>query len=201
MGVPGVVLGKKMAVICLTLTVLSAVTAVQADLTGEASSTAAAQGLIYVSSGQDLAAASDWVVNDTSYQTLISYTVAPLDPLPSEADSKMTVKEIPAIPGSATLLLYMASGLGVYQFGRSVKRFNFETLPDWYQAGGVRQVGYARAVNVSPGLLLLPTVLAAFDKPIPDSLVTSRIFREGAPRLGLPYFVSETDVRGPPCLS
>jgi hypothetical protein len=112
------------------------------------------------------------------------------------ASSSDDVKQLPPMPGSATLFLYSLSGFGMYRLGCSARKLNFGNLPEWYQGSGPRQIGYAFAVEVDLTTVALP-MLAVFDQPIPDPpLICSS--REESPRLAFQYFLTEVDAHAPP---
>jgi hypothetical protein len=194
------ILGKKRSIFCFMLLILSGgIVQTRADMAGGvALSKATSQGAIYLPSDRDLSVAAGWMNVGNQNLTWPS-NVHARESLPTNS-KKIEVKQIPAIPGSATLFLYMASGLGVYQLGRSVKSLNFGGLPDWYQTAGPRQIGHAHAVALSFNLLVIPTILVSFDEPLPEPSLT-RCVREESPRFCPQYFLSEKDVRGPPSLA
>ena len=66
------------------------------------------------------------------------------------ADSKQQRSDVRVLsggPGSVALFLSALSGLGVWQLGRSARKFNLASVPDWYHTGGCTQVGHVTAIN------------------------------------------------------
>ena len=66
------------------------------------------------------------------------------------ADSKRQRSDVRVLsggPGSVALFFSALSGLGAWQLGRSARKFNLASVPDWYHAGGRIQVGHVTAIN------------------------------------------------------
>ena len=57
------------------------------------------------------------------------------------------VRVLPGGPSSVALFFSALSGLGFWQLGRSARKFNFASVPDWYHTGGPIQVGHVTAIN------------------------------------------------------
>jgi len=92
----------------------------------------------------DRAAASEPVSLGSLDMTL------PSDLSDGSADSKPQRSDVRVLtggPGSVALFLSALSGLGVWQLGRSARKFNLASVPDWYHTGGPIQVGHVTAIN------------------------------------------------------
>ena len=86
------------------------------------------------------------------------------------ADSKQQrsdVRVLPGGPGSVALFLSALSGLGVWQLGRSARKFNLASVPHWYHAGGPIQVGHVTAINPD---LTAPATISLCDLPAEQSM-------------------------------
>jgi len=86
------------------------------------------------------------------------------------ADSKQQrsdVRVLPGGPGSVALFLSALSGLGVWQLGRSARKFHFASVPDWYHSGGPVQVGHVTAINPD---LTAPVMVSICDLPAQQSI-------------------------------
>lgn len=79
-----------------------------------------------------------------------------------DARTARAVRQLPPAPSSATLLLSAFASLGAFQVVRNVRITQIGHLPDWYHAGGVRQVRHITALDLE-----YPTLLPSrFDCPI-----------------------------------
>ncbi len=58
------------------------------------------------------------------------------------------VRELPPLPGSATLFLSAVLSMGGWHLVRSARHFHWAALPDWYHAGGPLQIGHAPPLDL-----------------------------------------------------
>lgn len=65
-----------------------------------------------------------------------------------ESSPDVVLHELPPAPSSLTLGLTALAGLGLYQAGRSIRKFSISALPEWYHTGGPQQVGYATPLDI-----------------------------------------------------
>ena len=70
-------------------------------------------------------------------------------------------------PGSVALFFSALSGLGVWQLGRSARKFNFASVPGWYHTGGPIQVGHVTAINPD---FTAPAMVSICDLPADQSI-------------------------------
>ena len=105
-----------------------------------------------------------------------------------------TIRNLPASPSSAKLLLSALLSVGAWHLVRSPKNLHFADVPAWYHPGGPSQIGHATPFDLD--FSSLP--LCCFEQPAGERPFLCRVQREEVPRQGLPCFLTITSPRGPP---
>ena len=105
-----------------------------------------------------------------------------------------TIRNLPASPSSAKLLLSALLSVGAWHLVRSPKNLHFADVPAWYHPGGPSQIGHATPFDLD--FSSLP--LCCFEQPAGERPFLCRVQREEVPRQGAQCFLTITSPRGPP---
>lgn len=109
-----------------------------------------------------------------------------------------TVRDLPAVPGSAQLFLSAMLSVGAWHMVRSAKHFHLADIPEWYHPGGPAQVGHVVPFDLD--FSALPVCF--FEQPVAERPALARHLREFISRmLSQQYFLTNADPRAPPVLS
>ncbi len=108
-----------------------------------------------------------------------------------------TVRDLPAVPGSAQLFLSAMLSVGAWHLVRSAKHLHLADLPEWYHPGGPAQVGHVVPFDLD--FSALP--VCCFEQPVGQRPFLYRVQREEVPRCDTRSFLAVTAPRGPPILS
>lgn len=105
------------------------------------------------------------------------------------------IRQIPPLPGSATLFLSAMLSMGGWYLLRSSARYlNFAALPEWYHTGGPAQIGHAVPFDID----LSASPLCCFEQPAGERPTLYRVRRELPPCRDVQCFLSIVAPRGPP---
>ncbi|MCH7702618.1 MAG: hypothetical protein IID37_13120 [Planctomycetes bacterium] len=115
-----------------------------------------------------------------------------------DGETAATVRDLPAVPGSAQLFLSAMLSVGAWHFVRSAKHFHLADIPEWYHPGGPTQVGHVVPFDLD--FSALPVCF--FEQPVAERPALGRHLRESISRmLSQQYFLTNADPRAPPVLS
>ena len=121
----------------------------------------------------------------------------PLVPLPTpsaEAESSLSVRELPEAPNSAALFLCALGSLGAWHLTRSARKLHFGSIPEWYHTGGPVQIGHAVPVDLSQW------GFSCHDRPDHDPQPCADVFPTRAPTYSSQVPLIPAAPRGPPLL-
>ncbi len=119
---------------------------------------------------------------------------------PAAGNRETAVRQLPGLPGSASLFVSAMLTVGAWQTVRKGGQLYLAHLPAWYHTGAPQQIGHKVICDPTAGFDLLPVCL--FDTPCDVKPV-----RFGATEHPLParcksqYFLTVEAPRGPPSIS
>ena len=124
---------------------------------------------------------------------------ATLPVAPAAASGERVVRELPGLPGSASLFLSAMLSMGAWHVARRAGHLHLAHLPAWYHPDAPHQIGHSVAFDPLAGFEFLPvcvfeTPLVAEPTPFPDTP------RELPSRHESQHFLSIESPRGPPSL-
>jgi len=124
---------------------------------------------------------------------------AKLPVAPAAASDERVVRELPALPGSASLFLSAMMSVGAWHVARKAGHLHLAQLPAWYHPDAPHQIGHSVAFDPLAGFKFLPvcvfeTPLVSEPTPFPDTP------RELPSRYESQHFLTLTAPRGPPAL-
>ena len=105
-----------------------------------------------------------------------------------------TIRNLPASPSSAKLLLSALLSVGAWHLVRSPRNLHFADVPAWYHPGGPSQIGHATPFDLD--FSSLP--LCCFEQPTGERPFLYRVQREDVPRRDAQCTLTTTAPRGPP---
>ena len=113
------------------------------------------------------------------------------------ASAHEEIRELPALPGSASLFLSAMLSIGGWHLLRSARHIHLAALPEWYQTAGPAQVGHAVPCDLD--FSALP--VCCLEQPAGERPYLYRVRREHTPRCDAQCFLIIAAPRGPPALS
>ena len=119
---------------------------------------------------------------------------------PASAKGEHAVRELPALPGSASLFLSAMLTVGTWHTIRKAGQLHLADLPAWYHADAPYQIGHSIACDPSLRFELL--AVCPFDvPPAAESVRSSDTTRELPSRYDSEHFLTIESPRGPPAIS
>lgn len=122
----------------------------------------------------------------------------PVVPAPASSAVLSThgeIRELPGLPGSASLFLSAVLSMGGWHLVRSARQLHWGALPEWYHTGGPLQIGH----TVPFDLNLSASPPCCFEQPAGERPYLYRVRRELRPRCDAQQFlVILAAPRGPP---
>ena len=129
------------------------------------------------------------------------YGAEPLVSMPTgsvDASAHGEIRNLPALPGSASLFLSAMLSIGGWHVLRSARHIHFGALPEWYQTAGPAQVGHAVPCDLDFGAL----PVRCLEQPAGERPYLYRVRRELRPRCDAQeLFLIIAAPRGPPSAS
>ena len=105
-----------------------------------------------------------------------------------------TIRDLPAVPGSAQLFLSAMLSVGAWHMVRSAKHFHLADIPEWYHPGGPAQVGHAVPFDLDFSALLV----CRFDEPTDVRLLSYSVAPDESVRGASQCTLLTSAPRGPP---
>ena len=108
-----------------------------------------------------------------------------------------TIRDLPAVPGSAQLFLSAMLSVGAWHLVRSAKHFHLANIPEWYHPGGPTQVGHVVPFDLD--FSALP--VCCFEQPADVRPFRFHFAPDKSARGGPQHCLLTAAPRGPPILS
>ena len=106
------------------------------------------------------------------------------------------IRDLPPLPGSASLFLSAMLSIGGWHVLRSARHIHLGALPEWYHTDGPDQIGHTASFDLN--FSALP--LCCFEQPVGERPSLFRVRRDQRPRCDARSFVTPAAPRGPPAL-
>lgn len=118
----------------------------------------------------------------------------------ASAASETAVRELPQLPGSASLFLSAILSVGAWQAVRRASHLHIAHLPEWYHPDAPHQIGHSVAFDPTLGFELL--AVCVFDAPIEaDCSAFLGYPRDSLSRCASQHFLTIESPRAPPAYS
>jgi len=124
----------------------------------------------------------------------------PFVPPPPPQRTGPEVTDLPAGPGSFSLVLAAFGSLGAWRLGRSTRKLHFSSVPEWFHTGGPEKIGHVSMIDLDGPLSRPHTICDQSPRQFSASALPFPPARCPIPRLRAQCFLISVETRGPPSL-